>query len=51
MKLTTAQFSITFARWSGIAATVGGAVFLISMVAPLRGPLRAGVPASVGRPG
>ncbi|WP_326642512.1 hypothetical protein OIE67_20070 [Nonomuraea fuscirosea] len=47
MKLTTAQFSITFARWSRIAAAVGGAVFLISMVTPLRGPLRVGVPVSV----
>ncbi|MFI7114514.1 hypothetical protein ACIBK9_49955 [Nonomuraea sp. NPDC050227] len=47
MRLTTAQFSITFARWSGIAAAVGGAVFLISMVTPLRGPLRVGLPAGV----
>jgi hypothetical protein len=37
----------TLIRWSGLASVAGGAVFLTSMIVPLRGPLRAGVPGSV----
>lgn len=36
-----------FVRWAGTAATLGGTAFMISMLTPLRGPLRAAVPASV----
>lgn len=37
----------TLVRWAGLAAALGGAVFLVSMLTPLRGPLRAAVPGSV----
>lgn len=39
--------SVTVRRCCGVAATAGGALFLIAMIVPMRGPWRIGVPAAV----